>query len=60
MSQVTAMGKELVVQSAEVAVFQKECEEFLVIIVQQKKEADEQQRSVAAKVCAAHAACAPH
>ena len=37
---VTAMGKELEVQSAEVAVFQKECEEFLVIIVQQKKEAD--------------------
>ena len=46
---VSAMGKELVVQSAEVAVFQKECEEFLVVIVQQKKEADEQQRSVAAK-----------
>jgi dynein heavy chain len=46
---VTAMGKELEVQSAEVAVFQKECEEFLVIIVQQKKEADEQQKSVSTK-----------
>ena len=33
----------------QVAVFQKECEEFLVVIVQQKKEADEQQKSVSAK-----------
>ena len=30
------------------AQFQKQCEEYLVVIVQQKREADEQQKSVAA------------
>ena len=30
------------------AQFQKQCEEYLIVIVQQKREADEQQKSVAA------------
>ena len=32
----------------QVAQFQKQCEEYLIVIVQQKREADEQQKSVAA------------
>jgi len=38
------MSGELEEARANVAVFQKQCEEFLVIIVQQKRDADEQQK----------------
>lgn len=44
----------------QVAKFQKECEEYLVVIVQQKREADEQQKAVAAhgeKISAEEAKC---
>jgi dynein heavy chain len=40
---------ELEVSKKQVALFQKQCEDYLVIIVQQKREADEQSKSVAAK-----------
>ena len=43
---VEAMGKELLITQAEVAEFQKECDEYLVVIVQQKKEADDQAKAV--------------
>ena len=46
---VEAMGKELLVTQAEVAEFQKECDEYLVVIVQQKKEADDQAKAVGAR-----------
>ncbi|XP_063305793.1 dynein axonemal heavy chain 2 [Pelobates fuscus] len=45
---VEKMSEELAVARSKVADFQKQCEEYLVIIVQQRREADEQQKSVAA------------
>lgn len=41
---VEAMSVELEEAKKKVAEFQKECEEYLCIIVQQKREADEQQK----------------
>jgi len=41
---VQVMSGELEEARANVTVFQKQCEEFLVIIVQQKRDADEQQK----------------
>ena len=38
------MFAELEQAKLQVAQFQKQCEEFLVVIVQQKREADEQQK----------------
>ncbi|ESP04959.1 hypothetical protein LOTGIDRAFT_184938 [Lottia gigantea] len=43
------MSVELELAKTKVAQFQKQCEEYLVVIVQQKREADEQQKSVAQK-----------
>ncbi|XP_046278077.1 dynein axonemal heavy chain 2 isoform X2 [Marmota monax] len=45
---VEVMSLELEEAKRKVAEFQKQCEEYLVIIVQQKREADEQQKAVAA------------
>ncbi|XP_039605580.1 dynein heavy chain 2, axonemal [Polypterus senegalus] len=45
---VAAMSLELEEAKRKVAEFQKQCEEFLVIIVQQRREADEQQKTVTA------------
>ncbi|KAM6949562.1 LOW QUALITY PROTEIN: dynein axonemal heavy chain 2 [Aplochiton taeniatus] len=45
---VEAMSLELEDAKKKVAEFQKQCEEYLVIIVQQKREADEQQKAVSA------------
>uniref|UniRef100_H2ZI79 Dynein axonemal heavy chain 2 n=1 Tax=Ciona savignyi TaxID=51511 RepID=H2ZI79_CIOSA len=47
-AKVEAMSIDLEQAKTKVAQFQKECEEYLVVIVQQKREADEQQKSVAA------------
>ncbi|KAM9407837.1 LOW QUALITY PROTEIN: dynein axonemal heavy chain 2 [Salvelinus alpinus] len=47
-SKVEAMSVELEEAKKKVADFQKQCEEYLVIIVQQKREADEQQKTVSA------------
>ncbi|XP_072544049.1 dynein axonemal heavy chain 2 [Salminus brasiliensis] len=47
-SKVEAMSVELEDAKKKVAEFQKQCEEYLVIIVQQKREADEQQKAVSA------------
>ena len=41
---VQAMSLELEEAKVKVADFQKQCEEYLVVIVQQKREADEQQK----------------
>ncbi|XP_066933177.1 dynein axonemal heavy chain 2-like [Clytia hemisphaerica] len=46
---VEVMSVELEEAKVQVAAFQKQCEEFLVVIVQQKREADEQQKSVATR-----------
>ncbi|KAF0304890.1 Dynein heavy chain 2, axonemal [Amphibalanus amphitrite] len=43
---VESMSVELEIAKGKVAEFQQQCEEYLVIIVQQTREADEQQRSV--------------
>lgn len=43
-SKVEAMSVELEDAKKKVAEFQKQCEEYLVVIVQQKREADEQQK----------------
>mgnify|MGYP001792024782 CR=1 FL=1 len=43
---VEAMSIELEDAKGKVAQFQKQCEEYLVVLVQQKREADEQQKSV--------------
>ncbi|XP_062904770.1 dynein axonemal heavy chain 2 [Mobula hypostoma] len=43
---VEVMSVELEQAKVKVAEFQKQCEEYLVIIVQQKREADEQQKTV--------------
>lgn len=40
------MSIELEDAKVKVAQFQKQCEEYLVVLVQQKREADEQQKSV--------------
>ncbi|XP_051578639.1 dynein axonemal heavy chain 2 [Myxocyprinus asiaticus] len=45
---VEAMSVELEDAKKKVAEFQKQCEEYLVVIVQQKREADEQQKAVGA------------
>lgn len=45
-SKVEAMSVELEDSKKKVAEFQKQCEEYLVIIVQQKREADEQQKVI--------------
>ena len=45
LSQVESMSIELEEAKTKVAQFQKECEEFLVVIVQQKRDADEQQKA---------------
>ncbi|KAM4675882.1 dynein axonemal heavy chain 2 [Discoglossus pictus] len=45
---VERMSEELAVARNKVADYQKQCEEYLVIIVQQRREADEQQKAVAA------------
>nr|XP_055054184.1 LOW QUALITY PROTEIN: dynein axonemal heavy chain 2 [Misgurnus anguillicaudatus] len=47
-SKVEAMSVELEDSKKKVAEFQKQCEEYLVVIVQQKREADEQQKAVGA------------
>ena len=41
---VEAMSVELQEAKIKVAEYQKQCEEYLVVIVQQKREADEQQK----------------
>lgn len=41
---VEAMSVELEDAKKKVAAFQKQCEEYLVVIVQQKRDADEQQK----------------
>ncbi|XP_022235820.1 dynein heavy chain 2, axonemal-like [Limulus polyphemus] len=46
---VELMSRELQDAQVQVAKFQKECDEYLVIIVQQKREADEQQKIVSAR-----------
>ena len=43
---VEEMSKELGVQKIQVEKYQKECEEYLVVLVQKKHDADEQQKSV--------------
>ncbi|XP_056602033.1 dynein axonemal heavy chain 2 isoform X3 [Triplophysa dalaica] len=45
---VEAMSVELEDAKKKVAAFQKQCEEYLVVIVQQKRDADEQQKAVGA------------
>lgn len=42
--QVESMSIELEEAKTKVAQFQKQCEEYLVVIVQQKRDADEQQK----------------
>lgn len=49
-SKVETMSIELEEAKKKVAEFQKQCEEYLVVIVQQKREADEQQK-VCLSVC---------
>lgn len=46
---VEKISVELEVAKKQVVQYQKQCEDYLVIIVQQKREADEQAKSVAAK-----------
>ena len=50
------MSIELEEAKVKVAKFQKECEEYLVVIVQQKRDADEQQkvRFTCSKCCKFH------
>ncbi|XP_030837708.1 dynein heavy chain 2, axonemal [Strongylocentrotus purpuratus] len=48
-AKVEVMSVELEEAKIKVAQFQKQCEEYLVVIVQQKREADEQQKSVQAR-----------
>ncbi|XP_018428368.1 PREDICTED: dynein heavy chain 2, axonemal [Nanorana parkeri] len=45
---VEKMSEQLAIARSKVAEFQKQCEEYLVIIVQQRREADEQQKTVTA------------
>ena len=44
------MSIELEDAKVKVALFQKQCEEYLVVLVQQKREADEQQKSVSLRL----------
>ena len=46
---VEAMTVELEETKGQLAIFQKQCEEYLVVIVQQKRDAEEQEKSVAAR-----------
>ncbi|KAI8904300.1 dynein heavy chain and region D6 of dynein motor-domain-containing protein [Gorgonomyces haynaldii] len=46
---VEKISVDLEVAKKQVALFQKQCEDYLVVIVQQKREADDQAKSVAAK-----------
>ena len=46
---VEKISVELEISKKQVAQYQKQCEDYLVVIVQQKREADEQAKSVAAK-----------
>ena len=46
---VEAMTVELEQTKSQLAVFQKECDDYLVIIVQQKREAEEQEKAVTAR-----------
>ena len=46
---VEAMTVELEETKAQLAIFQKQCEEYLVVIVQQKRDAEEQEKSVATR-----------
>jgi dynein heavy chain, axonemal len=46
---VEKISVELEVSKKQVALFQKQCEDYLIVIVQQKREADEQAKNVAAK-----------
>ena len=46
---VEAMTVELEDAKAQLAIFQKQCEEYLVVIVQQKRDAEEQEKSVASR-----------
>ena len=46
---VEKISVELEVSKKQVALFQKQCEDYLVVIVQQKREADEQAKSVSSK-----------
>ncbi|XP_048588102.1 dynein axonemal heavy chain 2 isoform X2 [Nematostella vectensis] len=48
-AKVEVMSVELEDATLKVAEFQKQCEEYLVVIVQQKREADEQQKMVQAR-----------
>ena len=43
------MTVELEETKAQLAVFQKQCDEYLVVIVQQKRDAEEQEKTVAAR-----------
>lgn len=46
---VEAMTVDLEETKGQLAIFQKQCEEYLVVIVQQKRDAEEQEKSVAAR-----------
>lgn len=46
-AKVEQMSIELEIDKKKVAQFQKECEEYLVVLVQQKREADEQRKVTA-------------
>lgn len=46
---VETISKELEVSRTQITTFQRQCEEYLVVIVQQKREADEQAKQVTAK-----------
>lgn len=46
---VEAMTIELEETKVQLAIFQKQCEEYLIVIVQQKRDAEEQEKSVAAR-----------
>ena len=46
---VESMTVELEETKSQLAIFQKQCEEYLVVIVQQKRDAEEQEKSVAAR-----------
>lgn len=45
-AKVEQMSIELEIDKKKVAQFQKECEEYLVVLVQQKREADEQRKVI--------------
>ncbi len=51
---VEIMSKELEIARNKVSAFQKQCEEYLVVIVQQKREADEQQKVQSCWICMLH------